>query len=54
MADNLKATFSKLEFICLFFLPFSESVLSFEHLETKTSLIAEVFLQLLTEKKVLT
>ena len=53
MADNLKATFSKLEFICLF-LPFSESVLSFEHLEIKTSLIAEVFLQLLTEKKVLT
>ena len=44
----------KLETFSGFFIAFFESALNFEHFEKKMSLIAQVFLKLLTPKDVLT
>ena len=44
----------KLETFSAFFIAFSESALNFEHFEKKMSLIAQVFLELLTPKDVFT
>ena len=44
----------KLETFSQFFIAFSESALNFEHFEKKMSLIAQVFLKLLTPKDVST
>ena len=44
----------KLKIFSLFFVPFFESALNFEHFEKKISRIAQVFLKLLTPKDVFT
>ena len=44
----------KLEIFSQFFIEFLESALNFEHFEKKLSLIAQVFLELLTLKDVFT
>ena len=44
----------KLETFSPFFIAFLESALNFEHFEKKMSLIAQVFLKLLTPKDVFT
>ena len=44
----------KLETFSGFFIAFLESALNFEHFEKKMSLIAQVFLKLLTPKDVFT
>ena len=44
----------KLETFSPFFIAFFESALNFEHFEKKMSLIAQVFLKLLTSKDVFT
>ena len=44
----------KLETFSRFFIAFLESALNFEHFEKKMSLIAQVFLKLLTPKDVFT